>query len=194
MQHYGAPTRLLDWTASPFVALYFAVVSHPDTPGAVWLIHPATVEQHYKQATGAPIPFDDEVQQEQFFDDPRPLLMCLQTFRPTDRMSAQQTRFTLATSSLADHVDLIGAGVPSTLKARCFVKLVIPPNDKPSYLRHLRRMNVTARALFPGADGLGRSIAEAIKLEVSSGPPHGATPSPPPAGTTSMPPGVPKVK
>ena len=39
MQHHGAPTRLMDWTRSPFVAIWFALDGHADGDGdmALWV-------------------------------------------------------------------------------------------------------------------------------------------------------------
>lgn len=40
MQHYGAPTRLTDWTMSPFVAAFFAFEQHPLKQDAViWMLN-----------------------------------------------------------------------------------------------------------------------------------------------------------
>src|SRR5471032_2227934 len=56
MQHYRAPTRLLDWSESPFVALYFALMSAAFTPtklglnfkddAAIWVLEPIAWNQH----------------------------------------------------------------------------------------------------------------------------------------------------
>jgi FRG domain-containing protein len=44
-QHYGVPTRLLDWTENAAAALYFTVSEHDDRDGAVVILDPASLNE-----------------------------------------------------------------------------------------------------------------------------------------------------
>ena len=164
MQHYHAPTRLLDWTQSPYVAAYYAVEALVDTPGAIFIIRTQTVEAplttHFK---------DGKVRNDNFRDPAAPMvLLTWSPQRKTDRFVAQQGYFTLSVNVLGVHDKLIveacGAARAADRKTLFYEKWVIPARLKLEFLRNLRAMNIAAHSLFPGIDGLGRSLAEVARL------------------------------
>jgi hypothetical protein len=51
-QHYGLPTRLLDWSENLLVAIFFAVTEHPDDDGCIWALWPTGLNLAFKAADG----------------------------------------------------------------------------------------------------------------------------------------------
>jgi hypothetical protein len=170
MQHFGCPTRLLDWTASPFVATYFAVVDNLDCPGAVWAFDPGllvdrTADPEVRKARdfiGANKQVADFLWDE---SSPR-FVHPFSLKRQHVRMSAQQGCFTVCSKVLENHGDIISNGYRADDDTLACVKFTIDSSLKMDFLRTLARMNITANSLFPGLEGLGRSVKELITLEV----------------------------
>jgi hypothetical protein len=165
MQHYGAPTRLLDWTLSPFVAAYFAVESNWAKDGAIYLAHARVAQGSYADAFGTGAALTDEI-----FLNPSSADAILFWYpaKKSPRLVAQQGYLSLSTNVMSSHDELIAracAAAAAEYEGKLFFhKWIIPASQKPLFLRNLRAMNIAAHSLFPGLDGICRSAAETARL------------------------------
>jgi FRG domain len=162
MQHFGAPTRLLDWTGSPFVAAYFACESAPDDDGAVWSLDVQLAPFHMPRA------FENRdeptLARDLFCAEPARSLHILMTGHRNERMVAQRGVFTLSPDASSDHHHILSRIAASRTNESAFRKIRIPKSMKRDFYEKLLAMNINARSLFPGADGLGKSITELAKF------------------------------
>ena len=151
MQQYRAPTRLLDWTRSPYVAAYFAANELFDRPGCIWFFCLDKLSEVMQKIPGG-----------QSLTTPR--IIAHKFILPTNRMVAQQGMSTFSSDPTADHAAVLDEHMPRNCVPRAFHRYTFPPEQKPHILHELRQMNITAATLLPGIDGLGESIAELITV------------------------------
>jgi hypothetical protein len=162
-QHHGLPTRLLDWTYSPFVALHFATadVRRFGRDAVVWMI------DYVRAQREAPEPLLTALREEgmdvftaELLDTVAPgrreleelgdFVVFLEPPSINPRIVNQYALFSLMSRSDARLDDWL-AERPELAR-----KVVVPAELKWEVRDKLDQANVTERVLFPGLDGLSR--------------------------------------
>lgn len=181
-QHYGVPTRFLDWTSNPLTALYFACRSNRACHGSLWLLHSTNYKRLFGQHT-------DVLDNLKIRDTVRDLINgtsdveypILYTPHYMDtRMSAQGSYFMawgtrtgpLETMLSEDRYQMAAADAMNgrrldkeELENALLFKFTIFSEDKPSILRELDMVGINEKSLFPGLDGIGRYVESKYRFD-----------------------------
>ena len=166
MQHHGAPTRLIDFTKSPYVAAFFALENARDDAAVFALNTP-----HLWRACPKDLPslIHDKIDPrkkgnfEKFFANNKHELVWIGEPKEMDRrLLAQSGTFVLPGIIDKPIEDIL---INYSSSESLLLKIILPANKiREEGMRSLYRMNITNATLFPDLDGLAKSIA--FELEI----------------------------
>ncbi len=169
MQHHGAPTRLLDFTYSIYVAAYFALES-AEGDSAVWAVNaPWAVQESSRllDASGKvdarlatkPVTEENEgLAANWFFEAPAlRLTYPANPFRLNERLRIQRGLFLLP-GDVAQTFEENLCGMPDYSNPQHVVRFVLPENLRLQALKELFAMDIARSSLFPGLDGYAQSL------------------------------------
>jgi hypothetical protein len=165
MQHYGAPTRLVDWTRSSYIAAYFAVDSAYDSDGIIWGFDGAVLDTnahklHHDETANVPLSHDTDRLPIMMWNEYRPWVCRLMSFGICPkRMARQKGVFTVGGRHGIDHITAIDHLVGDNEGGGKHI-IRIDRSIKVELLRKLNTKNINGLELFLDMEGVGKAATE----------------------------------
>ena len=178
-QHHGLPTRLLDWTENPLVALFFALkdkisnVENSPNKAIVWacLTPYGLIESENTL----------KVLDQNLIDKRKPSILNKSLYRyhpshTTRRITSQQGFFTIQSFDIPHLIPLEEQfGLDMTLmnvssgndepEGPWFKKYIIPYENREEILIELDSVGMNHYAIFPDLEGLAKKLCEDVRLQ-----------------------------
>lgn len=180
MQHYGIPTRLLDWTENPLIALHFALMGAPHKTNVkgelkfkedacVWILDPVKWNRHalsQQSYEGGALTTGDEAligyKPTPTFSNMNKYPVALYGEHNSPRIVAQQGVFTIFGQVITPmEKTFIEQNFPDNSLIRVIIKNTVIDRMRTSLLRH----GITESVVYPDLEGLALEIKRSFNFQ-----------------------------
>jgi hypothetical protein len=169
MQHYGVPTQMIDFTASPYVALYFALENASKTADESFAVYAIDYRELSKKSLAyikekdktIDIDYGDlHYKREELFNDiidkhSYDILWEVEPAISNLRLDRQSGCFLISGCKTLTIETLLAREIYNDVE---IIKFIIPGRFWDNIYNLLERMNITSKTIYGDLDGLSRSI------------------------------------